>query len=147
MKKQIYFVALLLAATLKLTAQKAEVYNTSTHAINGYDAVAYFMEGKPVKGSDMFTYNWHQANWNFKSKENLNLFMKNPDKYAPQYGGYCAYGVSEGHKAPTDPNAWTIVDGKLYLNYDAKVMGKWRSEKQDRIVKADKNWLTVKTSE
>ena len=78
---------------------------------------------------------------------NLNSFSKNPDKYVPQYGGYCAYGMSEGHKAPTDPDAWTIVDGKLYLNYNKDVRTKWREDEKGRIDKADKNWPELKDKE
>ena len=73
--------------------------------------------------------------------------MKNPEKYAPQYGGYCAYGMSEGHKAPTDPNAWTIVDEKLYLNYSLEVKENWKKDQQQRIVKANKNWPQIKNKE
>jgi len=69
------------------------------------------------------------------------------NKYAPQYGGYCAYGMSEGHKAPTDPDAWTIVDGKLYLNYSKDIRTKWREGEKERIDKADKNWPQLKDSE
>jgi hypothetical protein len=147
MKKHVFFVALVLASVLRLSAQKAEVFNTANQAINGYDPVAYFTEGKAAMGNEKFTYSWHDANWNFKSKENLDLFMKNPERYAPQYGGYCAYGLSEGHKAPTDPNAWTIVEGKLYLNYNMKVRETWRTSEKERIARADKNWPGLKDKE
>ena len=147
MKKEILVSVFFIASVASLFAQKAEVFNPSEKAIRGYDPVAYFTEGKSVKGNDNLTFHWKDANWYFSSTENLNLFTKNPEKYAPQYGGYCAYGMSEGHKAPTDPDAWTIVDGKLYLNYSKDVRTKWREGEKERIDKADKNWPQLKDSE
>ena len=147
MKKEILLSVFFIASMASLFAQKAEVFNPSEKAIRGYDPVAYFTEGKSVKGNDNLTFHWKDANWYFSSTENLNSFTKNPDKYAPQYGGYCAYGMSEGHKAPTDPDAWTIVDGKLYLNYSKDIRTKWREGEKERIDKADKNWPRLKDSE
>ena len=147
MKKRILLTAFVVVSTVSLFAQKAEVFNPSNEAIRGYDPVAYFTEGKPVKGNEKLSYQWKNANWFFATKQNLDLFTKNPEKYAPQYGGYCAYGLSEGHKAPTDPNAWTIVDGKLYLNYSLDVKEKWKQDQKQRIVKADKNWPQLKDKE
>src|ERR1051326_1205769 len=135
MKKEILLTAFLVVSVTSLFAQKAEVFNPSNKAIRGYDPVAYFTEGKPVKGNETLTYHWNNADWYFSSAQNLNLFSNNPDKYVPQYGGYCAYGMSEGHKAPTDPDAWTIVDGKLYLNYSKDVRVKWREDEKGRIDK------------
>ena len=147
MKKVILVTAFLMANAAVLFAQKSEVFNPSDKAIRGYDPVAYFTEGKAVKGNENLTYHWHDADWYFSSTQNLNSFSKNPDKYVPQYGGYCAYGLSEGHKAPTDPDAWTIVDGKLYLNYSKDVRTKWRENEKERIEKADKNWPQLKDKE
>ncbi len=147
MKKRILLAAFIVASTVSLFGQKAEVFNTSNEAIRGYDPVAYFTDGKPVRGNEDLSYQWKNANWFFSTKQNLDLFTKNPEKYAPQYGGYCAYGMSEGHKAPTDPNAWTIVDGKLYLNYSLDVKEKWKKDQMQRIDKADKNWPQLKDKE
>jgi len=147
MKKEILLMGFFIASAASVFAQKAEVFNPSEKAIRGYDPVAYFTEGKSVKGNDNLTYHWKDANWYFSSTQNLNSFTKNPEKYAPQYGGYCAYGMSEGHKAPTDPDAWTIADGKLYLNYSKDVRTKWRESEKERIDKADKNWPQLKDSE
>jgi YHS domain-containing protein len=147
MKKGILLTVFFIVSAASLFAQKAEVFNPSEKAIRGYDPVAYFTEGKSVKGNDNLTYHWKDANWYFSSAQNLNSFTKNPEKYAPQYGGYCAYGMSEGHKAPTDPDAWTIVDGKLYLNYSKDVKTKWIKNEKERIDKADKNWPQLKDSE
>lgn len=147
MNKRIFLTALLIAGAFTLFAQKTEVFTPSNQAINGYDPVAYFTSGKPVKGDQHFTYQWKDANWLFSNKENLNAFKQNPEQYAPQYGGYCAYGMSEGHKAPTDPNAWTIVNGKLYLNYNLKVKEMWTKEQGQRIEKANMNWPQMKNKE
>jgi len=147
MKKVILVTAFLITSAGVLFAQKSEVFNSSDKAILGYDPVAYFTEGKAVKGNENLTYHWNDADWYFSSPQNLNSFSKNPDKYVPQYGGYCAYGLSEGHKAPTDPDAWTIVDGKLYLNYSKDVRTKWRENEKERIEKADKNWPQLKDKE
>jgi len=147
MKKTIVLVTFFVISTASLFAQKSEVFKPSNEAIRGYDPVAYFTSGKPEKGDQKFALHWNDADWYFVSKENLNSFAKNPGKYAPQYGGYCAYGMSEGHKAPTDPDAWTIVDGKLYLNYSTDVRTKWRQNEKDRISNADKNWPQLKDKE
>jgi hypothetical protein len=112
-------------------------------ALKGYDVVAYFTEGKPVLGNSEFHHEWNSAKWLFASAANRDLFAADPSKYAPQYGGYCAFGVSEGHKAKVDPTVWKIVDGKLYLNYDAGVGNEWRKDIPGRIAKADKNWPKV----
>jgi hypothetical protein len=146
MKRTMLILGVLLAA-FNLSAQQAEVFSKSGMAIRGYDAVAYFKEGKPVKGDEQFSFKWNDANWVFSSLENLDSFKLNPEKFAPQYGGYCAYGVSENHKAPTDPEAWTIADGKLYLNYNLKVKELWKENQAGRIEDADKNWQLLKNKE
>jgi YHS domain-containing protein len=109
-------------------------------ALKGYDAVAYFTESKPVKGSPSFTYEWNGAKWQFSTKQNLDTFKSNPEKYAPQYGGYCAYAVSEHYTADADPMAWKIVDGKLYVNYNKDIQQKWAQDAMKRIQSADSNW-------
>lgn len=128
------------------TNAQSEVFAPGGTAINGYDAVAFFKESKPVKGSAMYTYNYKDAKWLFTSKENLDMFMGMPEKYAPQYGGYCAYGTSEGHKAPTKPETWTIVNGKLYFNYNNQVKQMWMKDQAHRIDLADQKWPEVKLS-
>ena len=125
-------------------AQKSANFVQSGKAIRGYDPVTYFTESKPVKGNEKHAYKWNNADWYFSSQQNLDLFKANPEKYAPQYGGYCAYGLSNGYKAPTDADAWTIENGKLYLNYNTDVREMWNKEKKERIEKADKNWPQVK---
>jgi YHS domain-containing protein len=147
MKRVILMFSIFVFACLSIVAQKSETFVQSGKAIRGYDPVAYFSEGKPVKGDEKLLYSWNNANWYFSSKENLESFKANPGKYAPQYGGYCAYGLSEGHKAPTDADAWSIEDGKLYLNYNTDVKKMWSKEKKERIEKADKNWPEIKDKE
>jgi YHS domain-containing protein len=112
-------------------------------AIKGYDPVAYFNDGKPVKGVKEFQHDWNGARWQFSSGANRDLFKANPDKYAPQYGGYCAKAVSEGSTADISPDAWKIVGGKLYLNYDRRVQKTWEENFPERIKKADANWPRI----
>jgi YHS domain-containing protein len=147
MKKAFLVVAVAVIASVQLKAQKAEVFSTKSGAINGYDPVAFFTEQKPVKGNDQFTYKWKDAEWHFSSQQNLDSFAKHPEKYAPQYGGYCAYGCSEGHKAPTIPDTWTIINGKLYFNYNNKVKELWNKNREERIEQANKNWFEIKNKE
>jgi hypothetical protein len=103
-------------------------------AIKGYDPVAYFLDGKPVKGSDEFTV------WKFSGAGHRDLFAGDPEKYAPRYGGYCAFAVSIGRIADIDPESWTIVDGKLYLNLDKKTKKLWEQDMPGNIRKGDENW-------
>jgi len=112
-------------------------------AIKGYDPVAYFTEKQPVKGQKSHTYMWKNANWRFASEANLKLFKDAPEKYAPQYGGYCAYAVSQGTTAGIDPDQWTVLAGKLYLNVNRKINEKWSAKRDAYIKMADKNWPDV----
>lgn len=112
-------------------------------AIDGYDPVAYFKESKAVEGSNDFIHEWNDSKWYFSSAENKADFIADPGKYAPQYGGYCAWAVSQGYTAPTDPKAWHIEDGKLYLNYNADVQTNWLKDIPGHIASADKNWPSI----
>jgi len=109
-------------------------------AINGYDPVAYFRDGKPQEGSSDFQLNWQGATWQFKTAENRAAFEKSPETYAPQYGGFCAWAVSQGYTAPTVPEAWDIVDGKLYLNNSVGVQSVWRKQRAENILSANRKW-------
>lgn len=113
-------------------------------AIKGYDTVAYHTKSEPVKGDKKFQHEWMGAKWRFSSQENLDLFKANPEKYAPAYGGYCAWAVSQNYTADIDPDAWAIVDGKLYLNYDKDIKKKWEADRDQLIEAADKNWPKLK---
>jgi len=143
MKKAI-FLLFFVAATESLMAQKPPVFASAEGAIRGYDAVAYFTEGMPVAGLKEFYTQWNGQRWYFSSAKNLELFNATPEQYAPQYGGYCAFGMSRGYKAETQPDAWTIVDGKLYLNYNLKVREEWNKNQAERITKANETWSVIK---
>jgi YHS domain-containing protein len=112
-------------------------------AVGGYDPVAYFTEGKPVKGSKDFTADYEGATWRFANAANRDVFQADPLKYAPRYGGYCAWAVSQGYTAKGDPRAWTIHNGKLYLNYDKKVRATWAKDIPGNVKKGDVNWPAV----
>jgi YHS domain-containing protein len=112
-------------------------------AIRGYDPVAYFTEGKAVEGSSDHEVEWNGATWRFASAENAETFRADPEAYAPQYGGYCAWAVSQGKTASVDPEQWHIENGKLYLNYNADVQKTWLSDIPGFVEKADANWPTV----
>lgn len=144
MKKIIGSFVLLLIGLSTTFAQNAEIFSTNGKAIRGYDVVAFFSESKPVQGNESFSYTWKDATWLFSSKENLELFKTNPEKYVPQYGGYCAYGMSGGYKAPTVIETWKILNGKLYFNYNLKVQELWNKDQPGFIQKADLNWEKVK---
>ncbi len=119
-------------------------YNVDSEkvAIHGYDTVAYFTESKPMKGSSEFEHVWRDTRWQFASAANRDLFNANPDRYAPKYGGYCALGLAAGEYADIDPNAWTIVDGSLYLNKSMEFRVAWRKAPEAYFATADYNWST-----
>lgn len=124
-------------------AHQSPIYSPSGKAIGGYDPVAYFTDSKPVMGKADLTYAHRGVTWYFATAQNRDAFKASPDKYLPQYGGYCAYGTSKGYKAPTQPDAWTISDGKLYLNYNTKVQTLWDKDRPGYIKKADAIWPTI----
>jgi YHS domain-containing protein len=124
-------------------AEKPEIFADKGVAINGYDPVAYFTEKKPVKGNPQFSLDWKGAKWLFASAANRDTFKADPAKYAPQYGGYCAFGASEGYAVKTEPDAWTVHDGKLYLNYNTTVRTKWSEDIPGRIKRGDENWPAI----
>ena len=132
------------AAASALAIEPVNKTTFGSLAIKGYDPVAYFTEGKPVEGTKQFTYEWMKATWRFANANNRELFAKDPEKYAPQYGGYCAYAVSEGYTADIDPKSWKIVNEKLYLNYNPAAQQLWEKDIPSRIAKADKNWPELK---
>jgi hypothetical protein len=109
-------------------------------AVKGYDVVAYFTDQQPVEGSADFTHEWGGAKWRFASAAHRDLFVAAPEKYAPQFGGYCAWAVSQGYTADIDPEAWRIVEDRLYLNYSLDVQKKWETDIPGHITKARENW-------
>lgn len=141
MIKHLCAVLLIMFFTMPAFAEKPIYTGTfSKTALSGYDTVAYFTAGEPVKGLDSFKTQYKGAAWKFSSAENLTKFQENPEQFAPQYGGYCAYAVSQNTTASSDPNQWSIVDEKLYLNYNAKIKKRWEENIAGYIAEADKNW-------
>lgn len=144
MKKTFFTAAVAVFIGLGAHAQKSSVYIADGKAIKGYDPVAFFTDAKPMMGKDSLAFMWNGANWFFSDRAHLESFRATPEKYAPQYGGYCAYGTSQGHKAPTEVDTWTVVDGKLYFNYNKKVKELWVKDQTALITKADANWPMIK---
>jgi YHS domain-containing protein len=144
--KHIQLLVVVLLSGYGLLAQSSQVFSTEEGALRGYDPVAYFKTRDAVKGKKEFSLVQGSATWYFSSAQNLEAFKSSPEKYTPQYGGYCAYGASdgEGHKAPTQPDAWTIIDGKLYFNYNKKVQSLWLKDTTNLIRRADANWPKIK---
>lgn len=137
------FVLVIAAAIGACTVENTSLgINTSADglALRGYDTVAYFAAENAVKGDAKYEYVWNGAKWLFSSEENMKAFQSNPDAYAPEFGGYCSYAVSEGYTADADPEAWKVVDGKLYLNYNQKVREKWEEKQTERIENGKTNW-------
>ena len=114
-------------------------------AARGYDVTAYFNQGRPVRGTAAHQLSYKGATWRFVSAENLARFKADPAAYAPQFGGYCAWAVSQGYVAPGDPEQWKIVDGKLYLNFNARAKELWEADQADAIKRGHSNWPTVLT--
>lgn len=119
------------------------IYAEDGIAIDGTDAVAYFTESKPVAGDPAITYDWMGATWRFASEANKAAFESNPAEYAPQFGGYCAWAVSQGYTASSTPKAWSIVDGKLYLNYSKRIQRRWEKDIPTHISQGTENWPKV----
>ena len=131
------------AANKAESAPLVYIESASDLAIRGTDPVAYFTEGKAVAGTSEYETEWQGATWRFSSAENLELFESDPEAYAPQYGGYCAKALSEGNVVSTDPEAWKIVDDKLYLNYSPEVQQQWVQDIEGNIELADNMWPDV----
>jgi len=143
LKPSAALVGLLLSAALVPSARCEEL----KVSISGYDPVAYFTDGKPVPGKTEFEYLWHKLRWRFANGEHRDLFAKDPDHYTPQYDGYCAMGAAAGeaaHKDTVDPEAWAIVDGKLYLTHMRQAMDDWRQNPAEYVKRANENWAAVK---
>lgn len=141
--RNIIFLILLSFLPGAALAQQPEIFSDRTGAIRGYDPVAYFTQRAPVKGSPQFTHAWRGATWHFANAANRDRFAAAPEQFAPQYGGYCAYGVAHGYAPEIDPAAWTIVDGKLYLNFNLPTRTRWEKDIPGYIRKADANWPAV----
>jgi len=144
--KKLALVAVMLGTSFSLMAADIGMsVDENDIAIKGYDPVAYFTDNGAVQGSPEFTATYKNAIYHFASSENRNKFKANPQAFAPQYGGYCAFGVAMGKKFETDPQAWKVEDGKLYLNLDKTVQQRWLEDTQGFIQDADTNWTNIKT--
>lgn len=133
------------SATSPASAQTSPVYLKGGVAVGGYDPVAYFAANKPVQGNPAIALEHGGAKYFFASEANREAFKKEPAKYAPQYGGYCAWAVSQGYTAHGDPHAWTIHNGKLFLNYNQSVRTTWSRDIPGNVAKADANWPKIVT--
>lgn len=122
------------------STQKINKTTFSGLALRGYDPVAYFTEGKAAEGRKEFTYEYAGAKWRFISTKHRDLFTANPEKYTPQYGGYCAWGISQAKFFDGDPQVWKIVGGKLYVNYNKEIERTWEQNIPGFIEQADHNW-------
>jgi len=138
-----YLVMLLTGLAAQVRADAPVFFAGDGAAINGYDTVAYFTDGAPVKGNADFAVMWKGVVWWFSSLQNRETFEADPRSYAPQYGGYCAYAVSRGYRTSTAPEAWQIVAGKLYLIHTVSVHQLWVHDIDRNIARADANWPGV----
>lgn len=141
---KLFSIILIIVVAISAACSKVEQLGLNTDssgsALRGYDAVAYFAVDSAVKGDAKYAYVWNGAKWFFSSEENMKKFQADPEAYTPQFGGYCSYAVSEGYTADGDPEAWKVVDGKLYLNYSPKVKEMWEKDQTERIKMGTKNW-------
>lgn len=131
-------------AALPAALRAQDVFAEDGVAIRGYDPVAYFTEGRPLRGDPAFAADWQGVRWHFASAANRDRFLADPDPHAPQFGGYCAWAVAEGYTAPIDPAAWRIVDGKLYLNYSPRIQRRWERDIPGNIARAVANWPALR---
>ena len=132
-----------LVFAFNISADDTLQYSTGNGAIDGYDPVSYFTDNRAERGSADITAKWNDAVWHFTSKAHRELFIADPEKYAPQYGGFCALGMAHGGDVPTDPEAWTIHAGKLYLNMMAEVSSTWRYNPDKLIERANVKWQAM----
>ena len=139
-----FMASMVLVASAVSASAFAEDYSHSTPGISGYDPVAYFTDGKPVRGSGFHVTVVDGVTYAFATAEHQKMFEANPQKYLPAYGGYCAYGLGLGKKFVADPEVWRIVEGKLYLNLDKGIQQKWEKDIPGYIRKGDSNWVTMK---
>ena len=148
MHRRTILAGLAFAATIPFVgvshAESVFTGSTSGIAINGYDPVGYFTMNKPVKGSSDHSVEHDGVKWQFANAENKATFAADPAKYAPKYGGHCAYAAAKGYKASTVPEAFSIVGGRLYLNYSLDVRKLWDANQANFIKSADKNWPNVR---
>jgi YHS domain-containing protein len=135
-------VALAYLSSLQMFASDP-VSQTRNGAIDGYDPVAYFEAGEPIRGDSRHQYEWNGATWSFATEAHRAAFAADPERYAPQFGGYCAYAVGNGYTAKPDPEAWHIEEGRLYLNFDESTQKSWLADRANLIASGQRNWPRV----
>jgi YHS domain-containing protein len=136
-------IAIAAVSLMSTAALAGDFFETDGVALRGYDPVAYFVAAVPQKGQAQYSYEYKGSKFYFASDANRRAFMEAPERYAPQFGGYCAYGTSQGYKVSTQPDAFAVVKDKLYLNYNKKVQEIWRQDVPGNIERAEKNWPEV----
>lgn len=134
---------LLALAFMSRLATSGDFFEVEGLALRGYDPVAYFEANMPIKGSPPHSFTYQGSKFLFATASNQKKFAANPEKYAPQFGGFCALGTANGYKVKTEPDAFKVVDGKLYLNYDRKVLDIWSKDQPGFISRANQNWPEV----
>lgn len=145
MNRFLMLVTIALLYTTSALASESPVYTglLSNTGAGGYDTVSYFESGQPTKGSSEYTTQYQGATWRFANAENLARFKENPERFAPVYGGYCAWAVSQGYLAKGDPKHWSIREGRLYLNYNQSIQDQWLEDPGGFILQADAKWPKV----
>ena len=145
---KVFFLACVMAITSTAAVAGGKIYTRSNNlAVSGYDAVSYFTQDEAVKGDKQFSHEWSGVTWRFSSDENRQAFIENPEKYAPAYGGHCAYAMSNGKYVKGDPKVFKVVDGVLYLNYNKSVQKRWVKDIPGYIEKADSQWAELSAKE
>lgn len=140
MKQHLLLALMLLPMIPAMAAGPVFTGDTDEVALEGHDVVAYFTEGRPMQGSPEHSHRWQGAVWQFASEQHLDLFRENPERYAPAYGGHCAWGVANGRKLASSPEHWVIHDGRLYLNLNEEVQGSWKEALESNIREANNLW-------
>lgn len=144
LRNTMYVTTMFLIVGLFSTLAYGQSYTHNTPGVSGYDPVSYFEDGKPMMGTGWNVAEFEGVTYSFSSKKNKKLFMTNPKKYVPAYGGYCAYGVAVKKKFVADPQVWKIVNGSLYLNLDKSIQDKWAEDIDGYIKKGNRNWVKIK---
>ena len=138
--------ALIISFTIAIFAQTSlagEQYTKKGYAVSGYDTVAYFTVGAPTKGDKKISAEWNGATWLFASEENKQLFLADPQKYAPAYDGHCAFAAGIGRKVSAKPHLWKIIDGRLFLNFSKAANERWLENPESYIKDGDVNWVEL----
>lgn len=144
MKKILFLFVIISISFLTLHSQEISTGRFNNLAIRGYDPVAYHLLGDPREGSKEHSLTWKGAEWRFISAEHRDLFRSDPERYAPQFGGHCANGLSDGHKVNGDPRHWRIIDGRLYLFFSARGRKSWSGDVSEKLSRAQRTWERLK---